>query len=67
MKQRSHLGDRSAAGWPAGAESLPLLTTKLYRPPVTIQHEQPQGATQKATCCQRTKVHLQYRKTRYGT
>ena len=40
MKQRKRSGDRSAAEWLGGTESLPLLNTKLYRPPVTPDLEQ---------------------------
>jgi hypothetical protein len=32
MKQRKGSGDRPAAGWPASAEPLPLIRTKLQRP-----------------------------------
>ena len=40
MNQENHSGDLSIAGRPAEAEPLPLLTTKLYRPPVTPDLEQ---------------------------
>jgi LuxR family maltose regulon positive regulatory protein len=35
MKQSNRSGDRSVAGRAAGTEPMPLLLTKLYRPPVT--------------------------------
>ena len=35
MNQENRSGDLSAAGRPVGAETLPLLTTKLYRPRAT--------------------------------
>ncbi|HSR29822.1 MAG TPA: AAA family ATPase, partial [Anaerolineae bacterium] len=40
MNQEGHSGDQSAAGGPVGAEPLPLLTTKLYRPPTRPDLEQ---------------------------
>ncbi|NIV33549.1 MAG: hypothetical protein GWN58_30105, partial [Anaerolineae bacterium] len=40
MNQKNHASDRHLAEQPAGAEPLPLLTTKLYRPPVTPDLEQ---------------------------
>ncbi len=40
MNQEDHSGDQSAAERTAGAESVPLLLTKLYRPPVTPDLEQ---------------------------
>ena len=34
MDQKNHASDQPTIGRPVGAEPLPLLTTKLYRPPV---------------------------------
>jgi hypothetical protein len=40
MNQKNHASDRHLAERTAGAESVPLLLTKLYRPPVTPDLEQ---------------------------
>jgi len=40
MDQKNHASDRSITERIGGAEPLPLLTTKLYRPPVTPDLEQ---------------------------
>jgi len=40
MNQKNHARDRHLAERTAGAESVPLLLTKLYRPPVTPDLEQ---------------------------
>ncbi|MFN2185329.1 MAG: hypothetical protein ACK2US_00380 [Anaerolineae bacterium] len=40
MDQKNHASDQPTIGRTAGAESVPLLLTKLYRPPVRPDLEQ---------------------------